>query len=218
MRTFESSIVTDFFKEQSWRCRAAIATLRNRTSDDWVDLWLLDCFVEDVLEKDASLLTNLRVPFIYAWTPQGDKISSPTDIKIALEDFCIDWESKQKHSEKKFGWIDTFLMSIIMQVITKYLIQWLLDNFTIQDSNKTKDADCHITPQSQEIKKQIAHAKAVVSTWPVWKQNILVDSTVSSRQTARTPVIKTSAQVVSKLTWKGKDKWSTSGDDGVVDV
>ena len=52
----------------------------------------------------------------------------------------------------------------------------------------------------QEIKKQIAHAKAVVSTWPVWKQNILVDSTVSSRQTARTPVIKTSAQVVSKLT------------------
>ena len=70
----------------------------------------------------------------------------------------------------------------------------------------------------QEIKKQIAHAKAVVSTWPVWKQNILVDSTVSSRQTARTPVIKTSAQVVSKLTWKGKDKWSTSGDDGVVDV
>lgn len=50
----------------------------------------------------------------------------------------------------------------------------------------------------QEIKKQIAHAKAVVSTWPVWKQNILVDSTVSSRQTARTPVIKTSAQVDSR--------------------
>tara|TARA_R110002095_G_scaffold167927_1_gene145712 strand:+ start:312 stop:815 length:504 start_codon:yes stop_codon:yes gene_type:complete len=162
MRTFESSLITDFFKDQNWRCRAAIVTLRNRMDDDWVDLWLLDCFVKDGFEKDASLLT---VPLIYAsvWAdaPQGDKISSPTDIKIALEDF------KQKHSEKKYGWIDTFLMSIIMQVITKYLIQWLLDNFTIQDSNKTKDADCHITPQSE---------------------------------------------------WKGKDIWSTAGDDGIVDV
>ena len=123
MRTFESSLITDFFKDQNWRCRAAIVTLRNRMDDDWVDLWLLDCFVK--------------------------------------EDF------KQKHSEKKYGWIDTFLMSIILQVITKYLIQWLLDNFTIQDSNKTKDADCHITPQSE---------------------------------------------------WKGKDIWSTAGDDGIVDV
>mgnify|MGYP003625864392 CR=1 FL=1 len=103
MRTFESSLITDFFKDQNWRCRAAIVTLRNRMDDDWVDLWLLD----------------------------------------------------------------TFLMSIILQVITKYLIQWLLDNFTIQDSNKTKDADCHITPQSE---------------------------------------------------WKGKDIWSTAGDDGIVDV
>ena len=57
MRTFESSLITDFFKDQNWRCRAAIVTLRNRMDDDWVDLWLLDCFVKDGFEKDASLLT-----------------------------------------------------------------------------------------------------------------------------------------------------------------
>ena len=171
MRTFESSLVTDFFKEQSWRCRAAIATLRNRMGDDWVDLWLIDCFVKDgvfwsMLDIDHDQLDQIPGTDLMRFGLLG----SPSDhSKIAIEDVCRDWLSAQ-NSEKKFGWIDTFLMSIIMQVITKYLIQWLLDNFTIQDSNKTKLAvrfGCHITPQSE---------------------------------------------------WKGKDIWSTAGDDGIVDV
>ena len=45
-----------------------------------------------------------------------------------------------------------------------------------------------VSMTEQEIKQQIEHAKAVVSSWPVWKQNILVDSSVSCRRTARTPV------------------------------
>ena len=140
MRRYENAIITNFFKEQSWRCRAAISTLRNRMGDDWLDLFLIDCCTQVDSETDI-------IPFlcssVFAGDRKGDRVFSPTKLKIALEDF------KQKHSEKKYGWIDTFLMSIIMQVITKYLIQWLLDNFTIQDSNKTKDADCHITPQSE---------------------------------------------------------------------
>ena len=41
----------------------------------------------------------------------------------------------------------------------------------------------------QEIKEQIEHAKAVVSQWPEWKRNLLIDSTAASRQQPRTPVV-----------------------------
>ncbi len=126
MRTFESSLVTDFFKDQSWRCRAAVGTLRNRMDDDWVDLFLLHHF-----EKVSNSFISKRC--VIQWGEKSEEIDSWT----------------QNYKEAKFGWIDTFLMSIILQVITKYLILWILDNFTMQDSNKTKDADCHITPQSE---------------------------------------------------------------------
>ena len=45
----------------------------------------------------------------------------------------------------------------------------------------------------QEIKKQIENAKAIVASWPEWKQNILAYSASASRQTPRTPVIKVNA-------------------------
>ena len=114
MRTFESSLITDFFKDQNWRCRAAIATLRNRRGDDWVDLFLFDLAENEVTGGDVQMsfrgISTFHPPFNFHST---------------LEDF------KQKHSQEKYGWIDTFLMSIILQVVLKYFLKWLIENFTI---------------------------------------------------------------------------------------
>ena len=118
MRTFESSLITDFFKDQNWRCRAAIATLRNRMGDDWVDLFLLDCCVDQ---------SELSVEPLYfcSWHIHAPPIDT-------LKDF------KQKHSQEKYGWIDTFLMSIILQVVLKYFLKWLIENFTMDVSGFDK--------------------------------------------------------------------------------
>jgi len=125
MRQYENAIITNFLKGQNWKCRAAAATLRNRMGDDWLDLFLIDCCTEVDPESDV-------IPFlcssVWAGDREGDRVFSPTKLKIVLEDF------KQKHLEKKYGWIDTMLMSIVLQVVLKYFAQWIVDNFTKKDN------------------------------------------------------------------------------------
>jgi len=120
MRQYENGVVADFFKQQSWRCRAAIATLRNRMGDDWLDLFLLDCCVASCEGK--SLPPSRRK----VKTISGSEFFEESELKIVLEDF------KQKHSEEKYGWIDSVLISIVLQVAMKYFFAWLVEYFTVE--------------------------------------------------------------------------------------
>jgi len=127
MRRYENDIITDFFKQQNWRCRAAIATLRNRLGDDWVDLFLMMAAVSEKEDILPFLCSSVK-----SGDRSGDRVFSPTKLKIILEDF------KQKHSELKYGWIDTMLMSLVLQVVLKYFVKWLIDNFTITNPELRK--------------------------------------------------------------------------------
>jgi hypothetical protein len=124
MRRYENDIITDFFKQQNWRCRAAIATLRNRRGDDWVDLFLTMAVVREKEDILPFLCSSVK-----AGDRSGDRVFSPTKLKIVLEDF------KKIHSEEKYGWIDTMLMSLVLQVVLKYFVKWLIDNFTIENKD-----------------------------------------------------------------------------------
>lgn len=117
MRRYENGVVADFFKQQSWKCRAAIATLRNRMGDDWLDLFLLDCCALSCEGKSLP-------PACKFWT--GCDFFEELKLKILLEDF------KKIHSEKKYGWIDSVLISIVLQVAMKYFFAWLIEYFTVE--------------------------------------------------------------------------------------
>lgn len=120
MRRYENAIITDFLKQQNWKCRAAIATLRNRMGDDWLDLFLYDCCTSSCDEDILPFLCSsvwARSKTVPAYG------QSPTKLRITLDNF------KQTHSEKKYGWIDTMLMSIVLQVVLKYFLKWLLENY-----------------------------------------------------------------------------------------
>ena len=121
MRRYENAIITDFFKQQNWKCRAAIATLRNRMGDDWLDLFLYDCCTSSCDEDILPFLCSSV--WARGKTRQGD---FSRKLRITLEDF------KQKHSEEKYGWIDSVLMSLVLQVVLKYFLKWLIENFTIE--------------------------------------------------------------------------------------
>ena len=123
MRQYENGVVADFFKQQSWRCRAAIATLRNRMGDDWLDLFLLDCCVASCEGKSLPP-SRRKVKTIF-----GSEFFEESELKIVLEDF------KQKHSEEKYGWIDSVLISIVLQVAMKYFFAWLVEYFTVEIEN-----------------------------------------------------------------------------------
>ena len=140
MRQYENGVVADFFKQQSWKCRAAIATLRNRMGDDWLDLFLLDCCVASCEGKSLPpsrrkgerfrrffLLTGSSSHKAKANTSiSGSEFFEESELKIVLEDF------KQKHSEEKYGWIDSVLISIVLQVAMKYFFAWLVEYFTVE--------------------------------------------------------------------------------------
>ena len=119
MRRYENAIITDFLKQQNWKCRAAIATLRNRMGDDWLDLFLYDCCTSSC---DEDILPFLCSSFWASvdYSRQGD---FSRKLRITLDNF------KQTHSEEKYGWIDTMLMSIVLQVVLKYFLKWLLENY-----------------------------------------------------------------------------------------
>ena len=67
-----------------------------------------------VSEKQSKECDDLRIGLVH---------------KIVLEDF------KKIHSEEKYGWIDTMLMSLVLQVVLKYFVKWLIDNFTIENKD-----------------------------------------------------------------------------------
>ena len=121
MRRYENDVVAVFFKQQSWKCRAAISTLRNRMGDDWLDLFLLDCCVASC-EGQSLPPSRRKVKTIFG----GSEFFEESELKIVLEDF------KQKHSEEKYGWIDSVLISIVLQVAMKYFFIWLIEHFTVE--------------------------------------------------------------------------------------
>jgi hypothetical protein len=132
MRQYENGVVADFFKQQSWRCRAAIATLRNRMGDDWLDLFLLDCCVASCEGKSLPPSRRKVKTIVHSWSGKastsisGSEFFEESELKIVLEDF------KQKHSEEKYGWIDSVLISIVLQVAMKYFFAWLVEYFTVE--------------------------------------------------------------------------------------
>ena len=151
MRTFERAVVTDFFKRQSWRCRTALATLRNRMGNDWVDMFLLHHF-EAVFLNDPKLESTIKSyhekcalssqQINEAGRSHGGilKIEQFNALMESFERQKLEQEKKFKtweanYKTQKFGWIDTMLINLILQVMGKYLLQWAIDFFTI-DTNE----------------------------------------------------------------------------------
>jgi hypothetical protein len=142
MRTFERAVVTDFFKRQSWRCKAALATLRNRMGDDWVDMFLLHHF-EAVFLNNSKLESTIKSYHEKCAAKSCVGILKIEQFNALIESFerqqfrqekeFKDWQANYK--TEKFGWIDTMLINLILQVLGKYLLQWAIDYFTI-DTNE----------------------------------------------------------------------------------